>query len=245
MIYSYEPCGTSTGVEKGGVDGYESFKIARFETLPGRQMRSKFGSQNQALMTRLMNAAHDALLTICESLSDALGHPPGRRFSDYHRDDQPSLSTLAMFCYPKQQPSSNGSGHNKHTDLGSLTFLLSEQWGLQVLSPDSNSWTFVEPSSEHAIINVGDTLRYLSGCQLKSAVHRVVKTGSSMTQARYSVAYFLRAEDQAEITDHTGGVASAKSWHDKKFDVFRQTHGEQEEHSLLTGGMEKGEALIV
>ena len=241
----YEPCGTSTGVHQGEPDGYESFKVARDEVISGGRIRKQFGLDNRALLTSFMDGAHAALLTICDRLSEALGLPEECRFARFHREDQPSLSTLAMFRYPKQSPDVRGSGHNKHTDLGSLTFLLSEQWGLQVLSPDAKSWTAVRPSSTHAIINVGDSLRFLSELQLKSAVHRVVQTEEMKTQNRYSVAYFLRAENDVQYAASTGEVVSAKAWHDAKFDVFRQTHAEQELQSMLTGGMERAEALVM
>lgn len=184
-------------------------------------------------------------MAVCEGLSDALNLSPGSRFADFHRFDQPSLSTLAMFRYPKQEPDSQGSGHNKHTDLGSLTFLLSEQWGLQILSPDTGNWAFVEPTSLHAVINIGDSLRFLSNLALKSAVHRVVQTESMKTRHRYSVAYFLRAENDLEFVDSEGQKFCAKAWHDTKFDTFRQSHAEQELSSFLTGGMEKNDHLIL
>ena len=144
-----------------------------------------------------------------------------------------------------QSPDVPYSGHNKHTDLGSLIFLLNEQWGLPVQSPDAESWDAVRPSSTHAIINVGDSLRFLSKLQLRSVVHRVVQADEMKTQNRYSVAYFLRAENDVQYAASTGETVSAKAWHDAKFDVLRQTHADQEQHPMLLGGMERAEALVV
>ncbi|KAF2719301.1 Clavaminate synthase-like protein [Polychaeton citri CBS 116435] len=169
---------------------------------------------------------------IAVHLSNALGLEDGSRLSEFHRENEPCLSTLSMFHYPKQDPSFQGSGHNKHTDLGSLTFLFSQQWGLQVLSPNSNGWIWVEPSSTHAVINVGGSLRFLSRYRLESAVHRVVPTEH------------IRAESNAQYTDATGCKCWAKAWQDTEFDVFRQSHAEQELHSFTTGGMEKGDVLV-
>ena len=149
-----------------------------------------------------------------------------------------------MFRYPRQDSLDVGVGHNKHTDLGTLTFLLCRSPGLQVLSNNPAGWHYVVPKPQCAIINVGDTLRFLSGNTLKSAVHRVMPVNKLQQDHRYSIAYFLRAEDNTEFTDSSGRSVSAKAWHDEKFDVFRESHEEQAKRSILTGGMEQNEALL-
>ena len=165
--------------------------------------------------------------------------------ASHHREGHHSLSTMAMFRYPRQEAGEKGLGHNKHTDLGTLTFLLSRQWGLQVLCPEKKCWSFVEPRHNCAIINVGDTLRFLSGNELKSAIHKVIPlTMDRQLEDRYSIAYFLRAEDNVTYTDSNGRGITAKEWHDRKFDVFRESHASQEMDSILTGGMEKVGVLI-
>ncbi len=62
---------------------------------------------------------------------------------------------------------------------------------------------------------------------------------------RYSIAYFLRPEDDAEYETVAGRVMTAKTWHDRKFDVFRESHSQQTKEDILTGGMERGDRLIV
>ena len=176
----------------------------------------------------LLHASISQLLTVCYSISD-----------------HPSRTTLVLFRYPQSDSNTVGVGHNKHTDIGSLTLLFSEQWGLQVLSPSENKWRFIAPKPGHAIINVGDSLRFLSGKKFWSCVHRVVPTAETQLEHRYSIAYFLRAEDDAQYVDSHGGIVKAKEWHDGKYEVFRQGHEEQERDSVLTGGMEKGEAIAV
>lgn len=183
-------------------------------------------------------------MTILRCLSDALHMEGDTRFEGCHRDGRPTRSTLALFRYPKQTVKSNLIGHNKHTDLGTLTFLLCQQWGLQVLSPQTNRWGFVAPKKDHAIINVGDSLRFLSGNQLLSAVHRVVPLEEVQTINRHSIVYFLRAEDDVVYTNSNGAAVTAKEWHDEKFDVFRLTHDAQEVDTILCGGVERGEKII-
>lgn len=194
-------------------------------------------AEEHSLFLRFTEGAHGALLTVLRQLGASLS--VADELMRFHRSGQDSLSTLSMFRYPKQESIEVGVGHNKHTDIGTLTFLLCQQWGLQVLSKDPPGWRFVAPRSSCAIINVGDTLRFLSGNRLRSAVHRVVPVGDLQREHRYSIAYFLRAENDAKFRDCAGRIVSAKSWHDEKFDVFRESHEVQEKASVLTGGMER------
>ena len=75
-------------------------------------------------------------------------------------------------------------------------------------------------------------------------MHRVIPTAETQQEHRYSIAYFLRAEDDAIYLDSHDHQISAKEWHDGKYEVFRQKHDQQEQDAILTGGMEKQEAII-
>jgi len=202
-------------------------------------------AQRHDLFNRFSDSANKALQAILRELDLGLGRFPDRSLQSYHSTEQPSLSTLSMFRYPRQDSLDVGVGHNKHTDLGTLTFLLCQSPGLQVLSNDPAGWQYVAPKKDCAIINVGDTLRFLTGNSLKSAVHRVMPVDKLQQDHRYSIAYFLRAENGTIFTDSTGRLVSAKTWHDEKFDVFRESHEEQAKRAILTGGMEQNEALLV
>ncbi|KAH8165662.1 hypothetical protein CIB48_g2582 [Xylaria polymorpha] len=128
-------------------------------------------------------------------------------------------------------------GHNKHTDVGSLTFLLAAQWGLQFLSLTTKRWEFIEPRPGHAIINVGDSLRFLSGGGLASVVHRVVPLRETQHEDRYSIAYFLRMNDGGVFSDTTGRTWTADEWHDFKFGVFKNPSALDAKGQFLTGMM--------
>lgn len=129
------------------------------------------------------NLCHLVNKTFLTCLSDALGLQPGRRFEDYHRDNKRSTTTLALLHYPKQDCEA-GMNHNKHTDIGSLTLLFSGQWGLQL-----HDWAYVAPQDGHAVVNVGGSLRFLSGKKFNSCLHRMVPVAND--EDRYSIAYFL------------------------------------------------------
>ena len=199
-------------------------------------------SEHSNVFFELIGKAHDITMMILFHLSNALDLKAPERFEAFHRKDRPSLSTLAIFRYPKHDCVGSGFGHNKHTDIGTLTFLLCEQFGLQVLSPENESWAFVEPRPNHAVINVGDSLRFTSNHRLSSAVHRVVPLQENQMEDRYSIAYFLRMENDAKYRDGAKKTWSAQEWHNSKFDIFRDPQlpdgGE-----MLTGGMESDDRL--
>lgn len=201
-------------------------------------------AQHHDLFRRFSDSANQALQAILRELNLGLGRPQAHSLQSYHSIEQPSLSTLAMFRYPMQDSLDVGVGHNKHTDLGTLTFLLCQSPGLQVLSNNPAGWQYVAPKAQCAVINVGDTLRFLSGNLLRSAVHRVMPVDKLQHDHRYSIAYFLRAESSTQFTDSSGRLVSAKAWHDEKFNVFRESHAEQAKRAILTGGMEQNDSLL-
>ncbi|KAK2878177.1 hypothetical protein FQN49_001080 [Arthroderma sp. PD_2] len=243
--HGYEPVATSTGALNSLPDYYESLKEASRDELLGKKSAlAPDIRDNHALFLRFCSTAHEVFMTILAQLDDLLGLGDQSKLVSFHREDRESLTTLSMFRYPKQDSLDMGVGHNKHTDIGTLTFLLCQQWGLQVLSRDPVGWRYVAPKPNHAVINVGDTLRFLSGNRFRSAVHRVIPTRGLQHEDRYSIAYFLRAENDIQFTDSTGRQVSAKTWHDEKFNVFRETHEEQEKLPILTGGMERMESLV-
>jgi len=147
-----------------------------------------------------------------------------------------------MFRYvPGDDRTDRCIGHQQHTDIGSLTLLFSEQWGLQVQPPGTDKWEFIQPREGHAVINVGDSLRFASGKKLYSCIHRVVPTDNP--HPRYSIAYFLRPEHNFRYEDTSGKFIRASDWHDQKYGVFMQDHKQQESnYSVLMGGMEAARA---
>lgn len=127
------------------------------------------------------------------------------------------------------------SGQIAHTDVGSMTLLFSRLGGLQVLQRTTDQWGFVVPKPDHAVVNVGDSLRFLSNKVLNSSLHRVVPHPDSERQIRYSFAYFMRPEEEVRFEDEEGKEWSGIDWHMRKFVVFRAPLDEQRKDSVLTG----------
>ncbi|KAL2136073.1 hypothetical protein VTI74DRAFT_5653 [Chaetomium olivicolor] len=213
----YEPPGNEVGPEPMTVDGYESLKISRRELLKGE--------------TELTTSVRDHTNLIFHFMNEG-----SSRFAAYHAEPGPSLTNLGLLRYPKHEGDFTGGsvGHNKHTDIGSLTFLLCKQWGLQILSPDTGTWEFVQPRDHHAVVNVGDSLRFLSGGQLASVVHRAIPPQGKQLEDRYSIAYFLRVHNDVQLQDANGKLWSARDWHGFKFGVFRSHSREDEAGHLQT-----------
>ncbi|KAK7214324.1 hypothetical protein V2G26_021502 [Clonostachys chloroleuca] len=152
----------------------------------------------------------------------------------HHDQSVKSETILALLSYPGRLT------HQKHTDLGSLTVLFSDQWGLQVFSPSTSGWEWVEPREEQAVINVGDGLRFISGKKLFSSVHRVVREGRASSEGhRYSIAYLLRPADNTTFLDAEGIETTAKELAESKYNSYAASHAEQDKSSVLMGGMEK------
>ncbi|KAL4983784.1 hypothetical protein BDW68DRAFT_28600 [Aspergillus falconensis] len=244
-IHGYEPCGTSAGAAEDRTDHYESLKISFQECRTRSDNLAPALQQHYELLESFISSAHGLTMLILRCLTRALGEKLPAPLESFHDPSQPTTSTLSMFRYPSQteEEAAKGVGHNKHTDIGTLTFLLCQQWGLQVLSPQQNRWVYVAPKHGHAIINVGDSLRFLSQNRLLSAVHRVLPFVNRQVDHRYSIAFFLRPADDTIYRDSKGRMITAREWHDQKFDHFRASHSEQAGDSILTGGMEQADKI--
>ena len=199
--------------------------------------------EKQNLFESFISLCHFVNKTMLTTLSDILNLKDNASFLECHRNDKPSNTTLVLLHYPKQGLQ-EGMGHNKHTDIGTLTLLFTEQWGLQLQQrPGSDEWQFVAPREGHAIVNVGDSLRFLSEKKFNSCLHRVIPVTSN--EDRYSIAYFLRPENEARFKDIEGNKVKAVEWHDDKYVMFAEPHDRQERSSMLTGGMEKNTGIMV
>ncbi|OSS43263.1 hypothetical protein B5807_12083 [Epicoccum nigrum] len=233
----YEPIGNEVGPNPATRDGYESLKISRREFLNKEiELSTTLVRDHSDSVLNFLEKAHVTLMTILQNLLRELGLEGPTQFETFHDDTKPTLSTLAFLKYPKHEECATDSvGHNKHTDIGSLTFLLAQQWGLQIMTPGSDKWAFVKPRPKHAVINVGDSLHFPSGGQLASVLHRVVPLEGKQVEDRYSIAYLMRVNDDLKWISTNGRVWSAKEWHDLKFDAFRTSDSMKDGVQIVTG----------
>ncbi|KAE8421233.1 hypothetical protein BDV36DRAFT_292430 [Aspergillus pseudocaelatus] len=236
LSHGFKAVGNQSGAVESLKDGFEALKIGKFE-LDGRWALPSIAQDNLVLFDQFTAACHFISKLLLDCISDELGLKGDARLETYHRDDCRSKSTLYFLHYPHGAQDPSQVGQNMHTDIGSLTILYAPQWGLQVFSPNDGAWEYVEPRPGHAIVNVGDTLRFLSNKRLRSALHRVLPLGGIQNEDRYSISYFLRASDSTEFKDSDGDESSAKHWYLKKYEMYELPHAIQKEKTTLSGGM--------
>jgi len=236
LAHGFKAVGNQSGSIESKKDGFEALKIGKSE-LDGRWALPDVVSDNLPLFDQFASSCHFISKLLLDCLSDGLELKGDARFETHHRDDCRSKSTLYFLHYPPGAQDPNQVGQNMHTDIGSLTILYAPQWGLQVFSPADGSWEYVEPRPGHAIVNVGDTLRFLSGKRFRSALHRVLPLGGIQMEDRYSISYFLRASDSTEFKDSDEDESSAKQWYTKKYAMYEMPHVIQKQQTTLSGGM--------
>lgn len=163
--------------------------------------------------------SHDILVHILSSLSSSLNLIEDEQFESLHRLEGRSGDHLRLVKYAphSKDPIVRDSQSDysvmliPHTDFGTLTLLLSERPGLQLMDPITKSWKFVEPRAGSAIVNVGDALAKFTNGLFRSCQHRVVKMSNSelrhlgngaataFSAPKYSLGYFLRPEDDVML----------------------------------------------
>jgi isopenicillin N synthase-like dioxygenase len=94
--------------------------------------------------------------------------------------------TLNLIHYPATQSNVNDGiyGIYPHSDWGFLTFLYTDEIGLQILNGDT--WIDIPLEKNKFIINVGDMMEVLTCGKLKSTNHRVLVRNKE----KYSIALF-------------------------------------------------------
>ena len=173
---------------------------------------------------------------ILKSLSNSLGMKNEDRFETHHLSSVPSTSIAALQYYPTDLPEDTSVGHFAHTDTGSLTVLFNSDWGFQAYSPGDETWEYVAPRENCAIINVGDALKFMSGFKLKLNLHRVVPWSRRATSdPRFAAIFFLRPNNDAKLIDDEGVEWTAVEWLERKFQNYRIPHSEQKMNTISTG----------
>lgn len=110
--------------------------------------------------------------------------------------DRP-MATLRLLHYPPGQPSTDQMGAGEHTDYGNLTLLATDEvGGLEVRSREGR-WLQAPVIPDAFVCNIGDCLMRWTNDTYVSTPHRVVNTSG---RERYSVAFFLDCNPEAEVT---------------------------------------------
>jgi len=240
QIGGYKPTGKHSGVSNGTRDGFENFLVPLNALLHLDSIPSNWPQPISARLPLIHDfelMCHNIARALLTALWDSIPVKPKIPFQDLHREQQKSTTSLAMLKYPPcASLSRNQIGHMPHTDVGSLTLLFTSSPGLEVFF-HNDSWIPVCPGPGRIVVNVGDTLNFMSGQQLKSCLHRVVPhvDTAGFSRPRFSLAFFLRPELSARFVDGQGKEWTGDEWHRTKYRIFRADDEEQSKTSLLTG----------
>ncbi|KAM0240806.1 hypothetical protein ACHAP5_007841 [Fusarium lateritium] len=237
-LLGYKRAGCSVGPFSGKKDGYESFSIHNNGMFGGDAMVVPQGiDDNLQLFKMFMSEVHGYTDCILSILSQELQLP--HDLTQCHRKDKLSSANMAMLNYLPWGSSDERIGNMAHTDMGTLTVVFSKSDGLQALLPGCEEWSFIPPKEGHAVVNVGDSLRFLSNGVLASSLHRVVPPPDSAGQDKFSVIYFLRPEFDAKFKTHEGNEINSVEWHNQKYALFREDSLDAKQHGAMLTGREE------
>ena len=184
------------------------------------------------------HAAQSVCATLLAVLAELLNLDGDNSLEAVHRSEMPSTTAIGLLKYPLHEQTDPEAGHIAHTDVGSLTLLFTDRPGLQLRHPSNDTWMHVKPLPRHAVVNVGDSLRFLSHGRFRSCLHRVLPN-TDAPEARYSIAYFLRPETDATFKDANGKEWSSIEWHNRKFESFQSRQAGTLQDVLRGKGNEK------
>jgi isopenicillin N synthase-like dioxygenase len=216
-----------------GLDGQQSF---------ARPLTIDLYMETLRGFTSIINSATQ---TITGSLSHSLELPETANLRLFHRMSSPSPDIIRLLKYQPQPVEERGVPHAAHTDMGTLTFLFTRQVGLQIRSPVSKEWAWVQPMEGHAIVNLGDGMSLLTNGYLRSCVHRVSPLPDQAMPTRYSFAYMVRpgretvmtAPETRLIPPKCSGkkVLTSGKWLEQKYSVLRRDSRPVDLDWMMTG----------
>ncbi|KAH9226332.1 hypothetical protein K456DRAFT_1754898 [Colletotrichum gloeosporioides 23] len=186
-------------------------------------------------LKQAMSSFREMSILLLTRISEALGLKDNLAYQQYHRKNAVCPTALGLLKYTLAEVENDKVGQIAHSDAGSLSIVFTEVAGLQVLKPNEETWYYIAPKPGHAVVNVGDALRFISGGVLESSLHRIIPHKDEMGRHKYSIVYLLRPEMDAEFVDAEGIVWKGLDWTNKKHAVFRASAEEQAKGTYLTG----------
>ncbi|KAH8690689.1 hypothetical protein BGW36DRAFT_389184 [Talaromyces proteolyticus] len=210
-LFGYKHLG-NLKIEDGRPDRVEFYNVGQDDmtgvsaTLPNPPLIE----ENRSDIKAYMQQAHVVTDLICDILDSQLRLPKGT-LSSLQPQGRPSGTSLRMLRYPPQPEGDRRTSLLGHTDLGSLTILFNTIGGLQILpagadAKDDDSWVYVQPQPNCAIVNLGDAMVEWSAGILRSNLHRVTfAPGDQSKSIRYSLAYLVRPFGDAPMKRLAGG----------------------------------------
>lgn len=193
---------------KGSPDRCEFFNVSKNDILSASEPlpHPEIIACNQLLLKDFTISVHALAMHLLGHLDLHLDLKPGT-LASFHRLHKSADDHVRFIKYPAQPLDDRRTSLGAHTDFGSITILFSALGGLQILPPGPDAqWGYVRPERGHAIINIGDALVKFTNGLLRSSMHRVTyPPGAQAEFVRYTVAYFVRPEDDVVLKRLGGG----------------------------------------
>ncbi|KAI1462374.1 2OG-Fe(II) oxygenase superfamily protein [Annulohypoxylon moriforme] len=199
-------------------DFKEAFNFGPFADNKATQPIPQSIESHQAQLAAFRGACHDLCRKLLLLFGIGLGVNPPDFFTAAHEPTKPSGCILRLLYYPPPSSTptalSSDARAGAHSDYGSVTLLfrLRGQAGLELLDPRTETWApvpVVPPGTENdaqppILVNIGDLLSYWTNGLLRSTVHRVAFSstptdGESVSDPRYSIAYFCHPADNTPL----------------------------------------------
>ena len=178
-----------------GVNESMVFGGAKGEVQKGDNVPSWWDSQKRHDVESFKERCHILALLLLRGFATHFGLPP-EYFTAAHDDNEGPGSVLRMLHYPKltEQPDQRFTRLQTHTDWGTLTFVWPRSEGLEVETP-AGKWLPVPLIPNGLVVNIGDALAMWSGQTLKSTLHRISFDSLPIGRDRWSMAYFINANE--------------------------------------------------
>lgn len=189
--------------------------------------------RDREIVSNVISELGDIGRTVLTSLSRSLDFSSERDMALAHRKGFSTPTALGLLNYVNYAPDVAKSGHIAHTDCGTLSMVFCETRGLQVLM-QNGEWMYAAPKPNCAVLNVGDSLTFLSGGKLRSSLHRVVPHADALVTPKRTIVYLMRPETEAIFTDNDGKQWKSVDWYNRKHVVLRSELDEQRKDAVLT-----------
>ncbi|KAL4882151.1 hypothetical protein BJY04DRAFT_217473 [Aspergillus karnatakaensis] len=169
------------------------------ELLNTASLHAYWDDSKRAEIENFKSQCHQLAQKLLWVFAEEFGLSPNY-FAQAHSATSNPPDVLRMLHYPKfdKQPSVEITRIRPHTDWGSVTFVWPRSGGLEVEGP-SGQWREAPLIPGGVVVNIGDALHLWSGKALKSTLHRVSFDSLPIDQDRWSMAYFVNANQDARL----------------------------------------------